>query len=111
MNRNAKAFVLCFFCFIIVSSRLLGWCVCTYIRAVANMSDVEGQEHYDSFFEEVFVELNDKVPYYAACHRRVVSPSVCSLKKNNKNKKEKNILCRIGCNMYMLPYVFKFGMS
>ena len=25
------------------------------------MTDVEGQEHYDNFFEEVFVELNDKV--------------------------------------------------
>ena len=27
------------------------------------MSDVEAQEHFDNFFEEVFTELEDKVIY------------------------------------------------
>lgn len=31
-----------------------------YILVVANVSDEEMQEHYDNFFEDVFVELEDK---------------------------------------------------
>lgn len=31
-----------------------------YDPVVANVSDEEMQEHYDNFFEDVFVELEDK---------------------------------------------------
>jgi splicing factor U2AF subunit len=31
-----------------------------YNLVVANVSDEEMQEHYDNFFEDVFVELEDK---------------------------------------------------
>lgn len=31
-----------------------------YNPVVANVSDEEMQEHYDNFFEDVFVELEDK---------------------------------------------------
>lgn len=31
-----------------------------YSLVVANVSDEEMQEHYDNFFEDVFVELEDK---------------------------------------------------
>lgn len=31
------------------------------ILVLQSMTDVEAQEHFDEFFEEVFVELQDKV--------------------------------------------------
>lgn len=31
------------------------------ISSVANVTDEEMQEHFDNFFEDVFVELEDKV--------------------------------------------------
>lgn len=36
--------------------------ICNWILflVVANVSDEEMQEHYDNFFEDVFVELEDK---------------------------------------------------
>jgi len=34
------------------------YCIVVY---VVNMTDVQAQEHYDNFFEEVFTEIEDKV--------------------------------------------------
>lgn len=35
---------------------------------VANVSDEEMQEHYDNFFEDVFVECEDKVRLPSPSH-------------------------------------------
>ena len=34
--------------------------ICLHRLVVANVSDEEMQEHYDNFFEDVFVECEDK---------------------------------------------------
>ena len=36
---------------------------CMHMFSV-NMSEAEVQEHYDDFFEEIFVELEEKVGYF-----------------------------------------------
>lgn len=37
-----------------------------------NVSDEEMQEHYDQFFEDVFVECEDKVSFINHTHVRLV---------------------------------------
>ena len=45
---------------IIFTSILSHHCnICFFIASL--MSDVEAQEHYDTFFEDVFLELEEKV--------------------------------------------------
>ena len=34
-----------------------------WFAVISNVSDEEMQEHYDNFFEDVFVECEDKVNY------------------------------------------------
>ena len=34
------------------------------------MSDVEAQEHYDRFFEDVFLEMEEKVNFKYECHTK-----------------------------------------
>lgn len=37
---------------------------------VSNVSDEEMQEHYDNFFEDVFVECEDKVSDKLVCYKK-----------------------------------------
>lgn len=47
---------------LVSSSYLSYWLLCI---PVANVTDEEMQEHFDNFFEDVFVEMEDKVSW---CH-------------------------------------------
>ena len=79
---------------------MLSYLLFVFVAGMSTMTDVEGQEHYDNFFEEVFVELNDKVCFY-----QLEIVFVCSVK--TKSTEVRNCL-KVACDIIQVLANFAF---
>ena len=69
---------------------------------LANVTDQEMQEHYDNFFEDVFVECEDK---YGQVGAFIENPSLCPWAYNYLQVEEMNVCDNLGDHLVGNVYV------